>query len=78
MQSLQDMNERNMISIQVNGVFTQVNESTSLAQLVSRQGLDPKGIALIINAEVVPRSCWQHTKCQDQDKIEFFSAVAGG
>ncbi|ABE55057.1 thiamine biosynthesis protein ThiS [Shewanella denitrificans OS217] len=72
------MNEKNMISIQVNGEFIQVNESTSLAQLVSRQALNAKGIALVINAEVVPRSRWQHTVCQDQDKVEFFSAVAGG
>jgi sulfur carrier protein len=68
----------NMISIQVNGESIHLDEHSNLAQLVSIQKLNAKGIALVLNAEIVPRSRWQHTVCQDQDKVEFFSAVAGG
>jgi sulfur carrier protein len=68
----------NMISIQVNGESILLDEHSNLAQLVSIKKLNAKGIALVLNAEIVPRSRWQHTVCQDQDKVEFFSAVAGG
>ncbi|MBB1270441.1 sulfur carrier protein ThiS [Shewanella sp. SR44-3] len=67
-----------MISIQLNGESIEVDEHSNLAQLVSIKTLNAKGIALVLNAEVVPRSRWQHIMCQDQDKVEFFSAVAGG
>jgi sulfur carrier protein len=67
-----------MISIQVNGESIQWDEQGSLAELVTAQKVNGKGIALVLNAEVVPRYRWQDIHCQEQDKIEFFSAVAGG
>ncbi|MGL6013792.1 MAG: sulfur carrier protein ThiS, partial [Shewanella oncorhynchi] len=32
----------------------------------------------VLNAEVVPRNRWQSILCQHEDKLELFSAVAGG
>ena len=62
-----------MILIHINNVPQPLTEPTSLAAVILAQD-----IALVLNAEVVPRNRWQSILCQHEDKLELFSAVAGG
>ncbi|MCE9687406.1 sulfur carrier protein ThiS [Shewanella sp. AS16] len=67
-----------MISIQLNGEPLAVPEHASLAAVLHERRLDPNAFALVLNAELVPRNRWQHIQCRAGDKLELFSAVAGG
>ncbi|MCL1049002.1 sulfur carrier protein ThiS [Shewanella abyssi] len=67
-----------MINILLNDEAVTVAVGTSLTQVLERQTIALNGVALVLNAEVVPRSRWSHIMCQHDDKLEVFSVVAGG
>jgi sulfur carrier protein len=50
----------------------------SVAELVQRLSIEPRGVAVAIDGEVVRRSQWSHTRVQDGNTIEVVTAVAGG
>ena len=50
----------------------------SVEQLVRRLSIEPRGVAVAINGEVVRRSEWTNTKIEDGSAIEIVTAVAGG
>jgi len=63
--------------IRVNGEDqTFVNESVH--QLLQRLSIEPRGVAVAINGEVVRRSDWSATYVADDSAIEIVTAVAGG
>lgn len=64
--------------IHINNVPQELTEDVSLAEVVIRQNLRLEAVALVLNAEVVPRHRWHTINCQHDDKLEIFSAVAGG
>jgi sulfur carrier protein len=37
-----------------------------------------RGIAVAVNAEVVPRAQWAETALRDEDSVEVLTAVQGG
>ncbi|MBQ4891042.1 MULTISPECIES: sulfur carrier protein ThiS [unclassified Shewanella] len=67
-----------MITIKFNGLQEEVGHNPSLLQLIESKEINPKTVALVLNEQVVPRSRWAQIECQDSDKIDIFSAVAGG
>ena len=67
-----------MITIEFNGSAEKLQSNASLLQLVELKDLNPKSLALVLNDQVVPRSRWAQIECQQSDKIDVFSAVAGG
>ena len=67
-----------MIDISVNDEAVMVSTGTSLSEVLEQQTIALNGVALVLNAEVVPRSRWPHIMCQHDDKLEVFSVVAGG
>lgn len=67
-----------MITIEFNGLSEAVDNAASLLQLIELKELNPKSLALVLNDQVVPRSRWAQIQCQQSDKIDIFSAVAGG
>jgi sulfur carrier protein len=63
--------------IRVNGVEEQfLNETVS--ELVRRRSIEPRGIAVAINGDVVRRSDWEMTPIPDGASIEIVTAAAGG
>jgi sulfur carrier protein len=61
------------------------NQSFEFAEQLSLQSaiavLDMKetrGIAVALNEQIIPRSEWEQTDLQDEDKIIIIGAVAGG
>jgi sulfur carrier protein len=63
--------------ITVNGdVQDHVDESVS--ELVSRLDIEPRGIAVAIDGEIIRRADWPITRIKNQSAIEIVTAVAGG
>ncbi|MCL1059240.1 sulfur carrier protein ThiS [Shewanella gelidimarina] len=67
-----------MISIVLNDEVVTVSIGTSLVKVLEHQAIELDAVALALNAEVVPKSRWPHIVCQQDDKLDVFSVVAGG
>lgn len=63
--------------IRVNGEPQSFVEE-SVEQLMWRLSIEPRGVAVAINGEVVRRSEWSTTPVVDGNAIEIVTAVAGG
>lgn len=63
--------------IQVNGDNRTVTASTVL-DLVTELGLDPRKVAVERNLAIVPRSLHGETALADGDRIELVQFVGGG
>jgi len=66
------------ITVMVNGDAHVLADGTTVADLVARVAPSPKGIAVALNADVVPRSTWSLTTVADGDRIELLTAAQGG
>lgn len=63
--------------IRVNGE-SQEFVAESVDQLLRRLSIEPRGVAVAIDGEVVRRSEWTETTIEDGNAIEIVTAVAGG
>jgi len=52
--------------------------SESVEELIQRLAIEPRGVAVAIDGDVVRRSEWPTTRIQDGCSIEIVTAVAGG
>jgi sulfur carrier protein len=66
------------MNVSVNGDATTVDERASIASVVAQVAPSPKGIAVAVNGDIVPRSRWDHTGLRDGDAIEILGAAQGG
>jgi sulfur carrier protein len=63
--------------IRVNGVDEPFLDE-SVEQLLSRRGIEPRGIAVALDGEVIRRGMWGDTKLHDGVQVEIVTAAAGG
>ncbi len=66
------------ISLFVNGETVELNEPVTAAELLTLLEIQPKGIAIALNAAILPRSEWGSHQIGQGDRIEIVSAAAGG
>jgi sulfur carrier protein len=66
------------MKIMVNGEPQLVDDGTTVAVLATRVLDRPKGVAVAVNGEVVPRSEWAGTALCDDDEVEVVTARQGG
>ncbi len=66
------------ITLVVNGTPRTLAAGCSVAHLVALVASSPKGIAVAVNADVVPRSLWEQTAVADGDQVEVLTAAQGG
>jgi sulfur carrier protein len=68
------------VKLSVNGEQHEVSEGITVAELVERSTGDrgPRGVAVAIDAEVVPRSNWERTTLREGQSVELVSAIQGG
>jgi thiazole synthase len=69
------------VRILVNGEAREVPEGCTVAELVERaDGSQPRGrgVAVAVDAEVVPRSAWANTRLSQDQKVEILAAMQGG
>jgi sulfur carrier protein len=68
------------MTIQVNGAPTDVADGTTVADLLA--GLDlpaqARGVAVAVDAEVVPRGEWPRRVVADGAQVEVVTAIQGG
>ncbi len=67
-----------MSEVLCNGERRPVTPGTTVAALVAAVTSSPRGIAVALNGEVVPRSAWITTALTDGDTVEIVTAAAGG
>ena len=66
------------VSCTVNGEGTELPPDTTVAGLVDRWCPSPRGVAVAVNGEVVPKSTWDVSTVAAGDAVEIVSAAAGG
>lgn len=66
------------MNITLNGEAKTLPSHCSLLQMLNELELKLTNVAVVINEQVVPRSQWEETSLKGHDRIEIFSAVAGG
>jgi thiamine biosynthesis protein ThiS len=64
--------------ITVNGQPRVVESGATVASLLETLGLEPRGLAVERNLELVPRSAHAATVLQAGDRVEVVTLVGGG
>ncbi|KAA0232723.1 MAG: hypothetical protein JJLCMIEE_01196 [Acidimicrobiales bacterium] len=62
----------------VNGDLHERSEAETVEMLVDAVTDSPRGIAVAVNGEVVPRSEWGDTTLLEHDRVEVLGASQGG
>ena len=63
--------------IKVNGVDHEYRAGT-VEELLTRLDIEPRGIAVALDGEIVRRSTWPTTDVDDGSVVEIVTAAAGG
>jgi sulfur carrier protein len=68
------------VRIFVNGEERSVPDGATVASLVAQSGApgSERGVAVAIDAEVVPRSEWERTALGEGQRVEILVAIQGG
>jgi sulfur carrier protein len=68
------------LRLTVNGEPLELPEGTTVGDLVEQAGgrLRDRGVAVAVEAEVVPRSAWDETVLSEGQRIELVAAMQGG
>ncbi len=66
------------MNIVVNGSPQQVEGGTTVAQLLAHLKLPPRGVAVELNLQIVPRTHQAQQRLEDGDRLEIVSLVGGG
>jgi thiamine biosynthesis protein ThiS len=66
------------LSIILNGELHRVAAGSSIADLVTELGLNPRKVAVERNLEIVPRSTLSDVLLADGDQLEIVHFVGGG
>jgi sulfur carrier protein len=69
-----------MTSITLNGERTSVDDGTTVEQLLGTLDVPPqaRGVAVAVDAEVVPKSQWPATVVAEGAQVEVVTAIQGG
>ena len=66
------------MQVTVNGVPTDVPDTTTVATLVAERSDGHHRVAVAVNGGVVPRSAWQTSALTPGDAVEVLAPTAGG
>ncbi len=67
------------MKVVVNGEVRDLDAGVSLAEVVSETGArGPRGVAVAVNGEVVPKSAWPTVFLSEDDRVEVLAAIGGG
>jgi sulfur carrier protein len=66
------------VTIEFNGNEQQVDESTTILDLLEQSGVEPRYCAVELNMEIVPRSHYASQSVKEGDRIEVVTLVGGG
>jgi sulfur carrier protein len=68
------------VIVQVNGEPVHVAEGATVAAVLARLDVEParRGVAVAVDAEVVPREDWDVRAVSEGARIELLTAMQGG
>ena len=69
------------MKVVVNGEARELPEALTIAELVAEEApglMDGRGVAVAVDAEVVPRSEWAATTLEAGQTVEVLAAMQGG
>jgi len=66
------------MNITINGKNFNVNENSSLYDILEKNHLNSSNIVIEIKQEIISKNLWGETKVNKNDKIEIITAVGGG
>jgi sulfur carrier protein len=66
------------VTVSVNGDDTTVAPGTTIAGLVAELGLEPRGVAVAVDGEVVTRRTWAERSLARGDRVEVLTIAQGG
>lgn len=66
------------MKITINGAEHEAEDGSSVAGVVASVTVQPAGVAVALNDQVVPRTDWKTTIVREADRIEVLTAVQGG
>ncbi len=66
------------MKILVNGKEMNIDENTTVLNLLKNLQLEDKVMAVAINMNIVKKENWQNHTIKDSDKIELLHFVGGG
>jgi sulfur carrier protein len=68
------------MKVELNGEPVELPAGASVGEAVARSGApeSPRGVAVAVDGEVVPRSEWERTPVREGQRIEVVAAVQGG
>jgi sulfur carrier protein len=70
---------RELLHVHVNDTDRMVTSGTGLLSLLEEMAVaDRLGLAVALNAEVVPRACWAARTLHEGDRILIIQASQGG
>ena len=67
-----------MLTIFINGESQQVDNGTTIEQLLASLDLSDQRLAVEVNQDIVPRSEFSKHTFNEQDKVEIVQAIGGG
>ena len=69
---------RKELRVQINGESREVNDQSTLSELVEELSLPPARIAVELNGQVIRRAEWVQTLLAEGDRLEIVHFVGGG
>ena len=66
------------IEIRLNGEPRQINDGSTLQELISSLQLPNRALAVAVNRKVVTRQKWPDYVLQPADQVELVRAIGGG
>jgi sulfur carrier protein len=69
------------VRLLVNGEARELPDRLTVAQLVAAEAPsrpDGRGVAVAVDAEVVPRSAWDERRLEEGQHVEVLAAMQGG
>lgn len=67
-----------MISIQVNNSTISIKENATIVELLHQINSPLNGIAVAIDATILPKETWEKTQLNNNDSILIIQATQGG
>ena len=71
------MNNLNVAKIQLNGVLYEINNGTSLNELLNKLKIQKNKVAIEVNGEIVEKNKYSNLILNKNDKVEIVQFIGG-
>jgi thiamine biosynthesis protein ThiS len=66
------------MTITLNGEAYALEASLNVAELITRLGADPRALAVERNGQILPKSSYEATELEQDDRLEIIGFIGGG